>query len=100
MKSYKTKLRRDFAIELQKQLDSYITTPVKNDTDKIIVSLFAEVSLMLANQTNVVEPQYKIKLTPAQAFALRLLHLYIHDNISYFGNRLHQIANEIHKQYS
>lgn len=44
--------------------------------------------------------QYKISLSPAQAISLKKMHELFEPGVeTYFGNLLHKISTDVHKQY-
>lgn len=103
LKPFKTRFKRDFAdglIQITKQLQS--SSDQLDDDDKMHISILAELSekleikLLKASQSD-----FQIKLSPAQAIALRILYLdYIRNSATYMGSKLLSISNEVHKVYS
>ena len=100
MKPYKTKLSRQMLESLHSLIELLLASQVNDDDDKMHFAVLAEIKHRLYQKLDSVQNEYHASFTPAQAFALRILALnYATDIKTYTGNRLHQIANEVHKQY-
>ncbi len=101
MKPYKTKISPDFAVALKDTIYGYLLCPSQTHQGRVLTSILAEIYKKLKTVDEKVKPKYALKLTPAQALALRVLHMQQHLNPACgFGKRLRKIARQIHKQYS
>ncbi|MBS1642366.1 MAG: hypothetical protein JSR11_07770 [Bacteroidetes bacterium] len=100
-KPFKTKLKADALQALYSLIEALLQTNVKDDDDKLLFAALAEIKHRLYMKMDTPQREYQISLSPTHAFALRILSTcYVHDNRSYLGNKLHSIANEVHKHYS
>lgn len=72
------------------------------DLDKLIRSVLGEIHQKFELMLMQVKSEYNIKLSPAQAFALRLFYInFFHLSVqTHVGNKLLQLCNDIHKYYS
>jgi hypothetical protein len=101
-KKYKTKLKHDMAEGLHKLINDLLQQPVEADDDKLVMGNLAEVFQDLGRKLAIVQAEYKITLSPPQAIAMRILYNDYVTNAekSSMGNKLRQIADDVHKQYS
>lgn len=100
-KQYKTKMSLAMMEGLYSTIETMVIkiVPVYDD-DKLLLSALHEVKEIMRKRINGDRKETSISFTPCQALALRILAVeYVSDRTSYAGNRLHQIANEVHKQY-
>jgi hypothetical protein len=99
---FKTKIRRDILEALNSVIETLIVKhPATDDDDKMLHSNLNEVAMKAKQKLLEYKTEYAFSLSPAQAFALRILYTnYILDCSTYLGNKLHQISNAVHKQYS
>lgn len=99
-KKYSCKLKREVMEAINTLIDALLQTKNMSDDDKLLMSVLAQVRHKIYVKLDLVQVECRISLSPAEAFALRLLSTdYVADKTTSVGNRLHQIANEVHRQY-
>lgn len=86
-------------------LQTLINTTLANeegitDTQKMFLSILAEMDEKFRLQLVKYALVYKISLTPVQAFALRLLYVNCPTGNKWFDNELRRITDRVHQQYS
>ena len=100
LKPYETKLDRDFMECLQIIIAKLIASDLQEDDDKMLMCLLAEIKHRIYLKLDNGQKETTMSFTPAQAFALRILFTdYVMDNSTSTGNKLHRIANQVHKFY-
>ena len=101
IKKYKCTLKRELLELLKQYIEAIIeNTQQANDDDKMHSALLAEISDKIYNKLGRFQTEYQISFTAAQALALRILYTdYITEPTSYLGNKMHEIAMGVHKQY-
>ena len=98
---YKAKLRRDTMEGINTVIQALLVKKLESDDDKLLLCALQEVSIVFQKRLIDVQIDCTISFTPTQAFALRILSTdYITDKTSAIGNRLHQIALDVHKQFN
>ena len=103
MKKYKVKLKWDFITTLDKMMDDLLKSPLTDTSpvNKMYLSIIAEIKSMVHNKLEWWKPEFKLSLTPAQAFALQMFcQKNSKDPSNYMSNRMLQISNEIHQLFS
>lgn len=99
-KKYKTKLKLDVIQSLHSIIGMLIMTKVEADDDKLLFSVLADIKGIMSDRMDNLQKEASFSFTPAQAFALRILSTdYVMNKTTQTGNRLHQIANEVHNFY-
>lgn len=100
-KPYKTKFKRNLLEALQAYIEQLLDQGSNQDDDRLLLSVLAEIHRRIAIKLYTPQHEYQVSFTPAQAMALRLLYIdYICQPESYLGNKMHMVANEVHKQFS
>lgn len=86
---------------LVQMIDALLQQRYKDDQDMLIMANLAEVKMRLQQKMLHYKEQYKLKLTAAQALALRLLYtdFVTGTQSSYVGNYLRQLAEQVHQNY-
>lgn len=99
---FKVELKRDAMEAMSNYIIMLINKfPPKDDDDKLLYSTLSEIRLKMEQKLLNVQSSYTMSLPATQALALRIMYNdYTVDTTSYLGNKLHQIANQVHKQYS
>lgn len=100
---YKCTMKREFVESLKVCIEQILTHPsgFQTDDDKIWASLLAEIKDRLYDKLGKWQPDYKVSFSPAQAIALRILYTdYINEPVTYLGNKLFLLSNEVAKQYN
>lgn len=98
---FKARLKRDTMEGINTVIEALLTKAYQADDDKLLMCALREINICFQKKLVDVQKECAISFTPTQAFALRILSTdYVHDKTSSIGNRLHQIANEVHKQYN
>ncbi|HCN84481.1 MAG TPA: hypothetical protein DIT07_12795 [Sphingobacteriaceae bacterium] len=104
MKKYKVTLTAEHCLYVRKWIEGTLSEDVNiraNTASLITVAALAEVALVLRKKEVVYSRQYKITLSPVQAFALCFLYETLpEDRTNHFINRMMQINNEILQTYS
>ena len=101
MNKYKWAIKHQLAETLKECIEAILQDAPGNDDDKLLFAALAEIKDRLYTKLGKYQDEYTISFTPAQAIALRILYMdYINNPTSYLGNRLHQVAMEVHKQFS
>jgi hypothetical protein len=103
MKKYKLKLNPVMMQGLADLLE-FITMNALDisvtDADKLWVATLVELKIKLDTKMCTPTAKYTVNLTPAQAFALRIVQVnHVQDVTSYLGNKLHQVSMEVNKFY-
>lgn len=95
------KLKRDLVEALQGLIVKVLSLNPIKDADKLHGAVLSSLHLRLQVKLCKYNKQYSIKLSSSEAIALRMLYtFYYRDATTYLGNRLHQISNQVHKQFS
>lgn len=103
MKKYSTKLKYDFAEALVEVIaEALVQITPADDDDRLFLAALAEVKTRLQTKLVTWRPAYTVSFSPVQALSLRLLYTdeFRGQSPTYTGNRLRQIADEIHQHYS
>lgn len=99
-KKYKISLTLSVCESLHNCIVTLMMKEVSGDDDKMHMAILAEIKDRLFIKMNNIQKVYAISFTPAQAFALRILAIdYQMPKTTQLGNKLHQMANEIHQFY-
>lgn len=100
MKGYKLTLKHDMAEAIVQIIESFLMLNYADENDKLVMASLYEVYIRLKKKMINYQLQYTFKLTPVQAIAMRILYTdFITGVHTHLGNRLRQIADEVHKQY-
>lgn len=102
MKCLKVPLKYDYMLGLQLLIDSEINRLCIDENDALIFANLMEVKHMIDKKlVENIKAQYTLKLSPAQAIALRIWYTDFIDlpATNYLGNVLGQISNETHKTF-
>lgn len=97
--NYKTKMDRVQMEAFEKIIDVLLCSKVINYTDAMWLCLLSEIKDMLYRKFGDVKKEYKLSFTPAQAFAVFQVSLYMADVTTDMGNKLHTMRNEIRELY-
>ena len=104
MDKFKVNLTRGLVEELDRQLKYLIEQTPASVYDAFFLATLAQIAEKtndLLGDFKTIKRSYSFSLKPAQAFAIVILQQdYITDTTSYIGNKLHQLSNEIKKQYA
>lgn len=101
MKGYKTSLTHSMAEAFISVITNVLNAKYEDDDDKLVMAALDEVRVRLMKKVINWQQQYTITFTPAQALALRILYVHFMPiELNQFTNRLRQLADEVHKQYS
>jgi hypothetical protein len=100
-KGIQIKIKHDMANGLIQLLDEYLKLHYVDDCDKLIMAGLAEVRHRLYIAVERVRKDYTLTLTPVQSLAIRMFYTdFINEPMSYTGNALFLISNEVHKKYA
>lgn len=101
MKKISIKLKYDMVEAIKQAIEILLQTkPVDDETKHLFCSL-EEVRSIMYKRLDKHQTEFTISFTPAQAFALRRMAIdYIYDVRTHLGNKMHNIANQVHKYYS
>ena len=101
MKGYKTTLTHQMTEAFINVITNVLNTEYEDDDDKLVMAALDEVRIRLMKKVICWQTKYTITFTPAQAIALRILYTnFMPVELTQFTNRLRQLADEVHKQYS
>lgn len=104
MSPFKFKLKREAAEGLKEIIEKLLPKKHESDDDKLVMATLAEIASSLTDKLQPYKsfkPEFTIKISPAQAIALRILSVdYVAETTTYMGNQLHRLSNEIHQHYS
>jgi len=101
MKGYKAQLTHQMTEAFINVIGNVLNAKYEDDDDKLVMAALDEVRIRLMKKVINWQTQYTITFTPAQAIALRILYIHFMPvELNQFTNRLRQIADEVHKQYS
>ncbi len=92
-------LASESAYALIALIEQIIQAGPDDEMDKLIMANLAEVLFSLKQKTLVPDKQYKMKLSAAQALALRIMYMQTHINGEHFKNELLRISNQVHQKY-
>lgn len=100
MKGYKTSFKHDMSEAIVQTIDSFLQLNYVDENDKLVMANLFELQIRLKKKMINYQHEYTITFTPAQAIAMRILYTdFITGVHTHLGNRLRQIADEVHKQY-
>ncbi len=95
------RLESTFLECLKQAIEHQMNEPGGDDDDRLYLSSLWEVrnkiSVKLAAD---IRNQYKLKLTPAQGYALRILYSSASGADLWFMNELRKIADKVHQTYA
>lgn len=101
MKGFKVQLKHEIAEGIVALIESLNSIRFEDFDDKLVMAGLIELKIRLQKRIINYQQQYKLTLTPVQAIALRIMcNEYVTGVNSYLGNKLRQLADEIHKQYT
>lgn len=99
-KKYSCRLRREIMEGIITVIDALLSKNHIDDDDKLLMCVLNQVRHKIAMKLLDVQVECRISFTAAEAFSLRLLGTdYVTDKTTMIGNRLHQVANEVHRLY-
>lgn len=100
-RKYKTSFKREMVESVKQVIEHILRTAPKTDDDRLHFAVLSEIRDRLYSKLGNYQDDYTISFTPSQAFALRILYTdYFNDPTTYLGNKLHQIATEVYKQFN
>ncbi len=99
-KEFKFKISRDACESINRVIYAVLAKgEVQDENDMLLLAVLADLSQMLTLKLAKGIMELKIKLTPAQAMALRIFYFdYVNDFTTYEGNKLFHLANKIAKE--
>jgi hypothetical protein len=101
MKKFSTTLKYDMVEAIKQAIEILLQTKPIDDETKYLFCSLHEIRSILYKRLDKQQGEFKISFTPAQAFALRIMAIeYVYDVRTQLGNKMHAIANQVHKHYS
>lgn len=100
--NYKGKISRGTAEGLRDHIN-YVVTGITNsdsDDDKMLASVLAQVYVKLEEKLVRLKPKYSITLTPAEAFAMRVLSQDFVSASPFINNNMLMLSNDIHQFFT
>jgi hypothetical protein len=100
MNKFRIAIKYQFAETLKETIEVILQNKPCNDDDKLLFAALAEIKDRLYTKLGKFQDEYTVSFTPTQAIALRILYVdYINNPTTYLGNRLHQVAMEVHQHF-
>lgn len=97
---YQCKFRRDMMEGLMQIIDKLLCSKIETDDDKLLLTVLSQVRHKLYVKLDSVQTAAKFSFTPAESIALRILSTdYVTGITTPVGNKLNQIASDVHKIY-